>query len=114
MLFKRMPSEGDKYEDQQRGFIMDLLFHSGNKSGSTAVVDEFLELKAPHRYEDKPGHSLVVATKGSFDELCSRACSPTSSYSDTALEEAVVSARSWLKLGKFVRASFIWSCKGQI
>jgi hypothetical protein len=82
---------------------MDMIFRGGSVADSASVVNDLIELKRAHRVNDKPGHSVSITYEGSYTVLCSRCCSfppLDNDGAESALRDAMGSARAWVKLGK--------------
>ena len=84
------------------GTIMDLIFRGYDIVGkSPSLFNDLLELKAVHRVNDKPGHSVSISNLGSYNTICSRACyfPPLDVDGEALLRSAMSSAKAWAKLG---------------
>jgi hypothetical protein len=103
---------GSDEENQARGLIMDALFHAHGKTAKP-ILDQFLSLKSEHRTGGLAKEQFVVVSrKGSFDDLCSRISSfPSDDDSEEAfMENAISSARAWVRLGKHHAARGDFAC----
>jgi hypothetical protein len=90
--------------------VMDKIFRGGSVADSALVSNDLIELKRAYRSNDKPGHSVSITCQGSYTVLRSRCCSfppLDNDGAESALRNAMGSARAWVKLGKQKKAKLV-------
>jgi hypothetical protein len=103
-LLKGLDDQEPKDDGKINGTIMDILFMGyGAFADSPSTLNDLIELKAAHRVNDKRGHAVSVSSIGAYNVMCSRCCAfppMDGELAEGALNNAMGSARAWVKLGK--------------